>query len=109
MRRHGLLPRRRQRLGILQYFLKKQSDLVAWYHPADGEDLSERALVSVDTDDQHVTMFPGGAAPTPPGTADRVGAARLCPALYCFRRETLGRVHEYLDCTAAETDRRTLD
>ena len=95
--------------GILQYFLKKQSDLVACYHPADGEDVSARALVSVDTDDQHVTMFPGGAAPTSPGTADRVGAARLCPALYCFRRATLGRVHEYLDATPAGTERRTLE
>ena len=95
--------------GILQYFLKKQSDLVACYHPADGEDVSARALVSVDTDDQHVTMFPSGAAPTSPGTADRVGAARLCPALYCFRRATLGRVHEYLDATPAGTERRTLE
>ena len=49
------------------------------------------------------------AAPTSPGTADRVGAARLCPALYCFRRATLGRVHEYLDCTPAGTERRTLE
>lgn len=36
------------------------------------------------------------------------GPVGLCPTMYCFKRETLPRVYEYLDQTELPTSRRTL-
>ena len=96
-------------------------------------------LVTVDTEDQHVTFSDAVAAaavaaaaaaekatllhtpraqgpePEPElasastaaeeddGTAS--GAVGLCPVMYCFRRETLPRVQEYLDRTPSISER----
>lgn len=67
--------------------------------------------ITVDTEDQHVTINPAQAkstqtsrameAPEPePEDMECVEAAGLCPVMYCFRRETLHHVQEYLDRTA---------
>lgn len=53
--------------GIMQYFGKKGTDLVACYHPEPEEDLSDRMLVKVDPELQHATLkvFEAGSCASP--------------------------------------------
>ena len=103
----------------VQYFVKKKTDLVACYHPEPGEDLTGQVMITVDTEDQHVTIDPvhtnsqqtprAVAAPNPELEGDEAmgAAAGLCPVMYCFRRQTLPHVQEYLEQTP-EISQRTI-
>ena len=104
--------------GIMQYFTKKGTDLVACYHPEADEDLADRMLVKVDSELQHATLtvFDADSSSarrqrtdafaSPPGKQNPAGEPEpepepegvmgLCPTMYCFKRETLPRVYEYL-------------
>lgn len=97
----------------MQYFYKKKTDLFACYHPEASEDLTDQVLITVDTDDQHVTISPvqkksphtPRATAAPPEDHHPGETSGLCPVMYCFRQETLPRVQEYLDRTPEISER----
>jgi glucuronokinase len=96
--------------GIKEFFTKKEADLVACFHPENEHAGDVGMVLEIDEKTHTVSVCPPNttAYHSPANAKDPLiedGPLRVCPAAYCFKRETLPKVVEYMESHQAAAER----